>query len=124
MANGRLRCRDERVCRCNGIDGAREPRCRFLKTVDLFGGEDRRGACQEARFDLTVRAVAGVFERLVEDDVAGGLSLADLGAGLGPLPVGAPAGRGETAFQRCGPQGKNIDALIGLLRGDIDGAQE
>ena len=56
-----------------------------LIAVDLLGGEDRRGACQEAgcRLGVTGLRIGGECELLVEDDEGGFLALAHLRAGLG-----------------------------------------
>ena len=60
--------------------------------VHLLGGEDRRGACEEAgcRLGVIGLRIGGERELLVEGDEGGFLALADLRTGLGPLPVGAP----------------------------------
>jgi hypothetical protein len=53
----------------------------------LFGGEDRRGASEEAgcRLGVTGLRIGGDRELLVEDHEGGFLALADLRTGLGPL---------------------------------------
>ena len=71
----------------NGFDDTFRHGHRVLRTIDLFGSNDRRGACQQARFDLIVGALGSVFERLVENDTAGGFALADLCAKLAPLAM-------------------------------------
>ncbi len=93
--------------------------------VHLLGGEDRRGAGKEAgcRLGVTGLRIGGEREFLVEDDEGGFLALADLRAGLGPLPVGAPDAGAVAEFLGIGPERHDVDAAIGLFRRDVDRPQ-
>jgi hypothetical protein len=71
------------------------------------------------RLSVTGLGIGGEFKLFVEDDEGGFLALPDLSAGLGPLLVRAPvAGAG------IGPERHDVDAVIGLLRGDVDGSHD
>ncbi|MFZ3326761.1 MAG: hypothetical protein WA231_13090 [Methylocella sp.] len=92
----------------------------------MLGGKDRRGACEKAggRLGVTGLGIGGERELLVEDDEGGFLALADLRTGLGPLLLGAPNAGAVTEFLGIRPQRHDVDAAIGLLRGDVDGTHD
>src|ERR1700736_1955705 len=94
-----------------------------LIAVHLLGGEDRRGAREEAgcRLGVSGLRIGGERELLVEDHEGGFLALADLRAGLGPLPVRTPNAGAVTEFLGIGPERHDVDAAIRFLRSNIDG---
>jgi hypothetical protein len=96
------------------------------EAVHLLGGEDRRSACEQAgcHVGVTRLRIGGDLKLLEEDDEGGFLALADLRAGGGPLLVGAPSAGAVTEFLGISPECHDIDAAIGLLRGNINGAQD
>ena len=128
MMNSRAGRGDESL----GLLDRRDDRCRrrvddgSLIAVHLLGGEDRRCAGEEAggRLRVTGLRIGGELKLLVEDDEGGFLALADLSAGLGPLLVGAPGAGAVTEFLGIGPERHDVDAAIGLLRGDVDGPHD
>lgn len=101
-------------------DGRRSLNCRRFIAVDLLGGEDGGGAGEEAGLGL-VAVLGGDSDLLVEDDVSGFLAFADLRAGLGPLLVGAPGSRHVAGSIGGDPEGQDVDATVGVLRGNMAG---